>query len=151
MKCYHCGQHMVNAKTQESVTVDGHKFQGTVRAKQCKGCGELLLDGPSLVEFERHIAAHLAESGARSGEAVRYMRKTLGLRAVDLAELIDVASETISRWETGVREPDRSALALLGALVTDAANGRHDTIDRLRALRKPRKLPKVVKLGKNAA
>ena len=34
------------------------------------------------------------------GEALRYARKAAGLRQVDLARLLDIAPETISRYET---------------------------------------------------
>ncbi len=70
------------------------------------------------------------------------MRKVLGLRATDLGDLLDIAPETISRWENGAIPVEARAFVLLGALVTDRINGRTDTADRLHALRSPKKPPK---------
>ncbi len=39
------------------------------------------------------------------------------LRATDLADLLGVAAETLSRWERGERPVDRAALTVIGALV----------------------------------
>jgi transcriptional regulator with XRE-family HTH domain len=71
------------------------------------------------------------------------MRKALGLRAADLAGLLGVAAETVSRWETGQRDVDRGALALVGGLVVDRLEGSTATLDRLRALAKPPRTAKT--------
>jgi transcriptional regulator with XRE-family HTH domain len=75
----------------------------------------------------------------------------LGLSGASLAELLDVAPETVSRWESGKRPVDRAAVAVLGSLVVDSLNQRTETIDRLRALREPPKLGKTVHLDVAAA
>jgi len=69
-----------------------------------------------------------------SGEAFRFMRKAAGLRAKELAELLDVTPETISRWEKEHRQPDRKAMMVLGDLVLDRLKGEETALDRLRAL-----------------
>jgi len=71
------------------------------------------------------------------------MRKVAGIRAVELAELLDVAPETVSHWETGKHAPDRSTLATVAALALDALDGATTTRDRLRALRERPPLAKV--------
>ncbi len=63
---------------------------------------ETYLDWKVLAKLDLAAAQWLADAGARSPETFRFMRKTLGLRAADLAELLDVAPETVSRWERGV-------------------------------------------------
>lgn len=97
-----------------------------------------------LGHFELAVAEKLAGLGIRTGEAFKFMRKALGLRAVDLAELLDVAAETVSRWETG--EPEARAFALLGSIVAERLRGQEETVDRLRALRSPRKRPARVRV-----
>jgi DNA-binding transcriptional regulator YiaG len=72
--------------------------------------------GEALSKLELAAAAELARLGRRSGPALRFMRKALGYRAVELAAL-DVAPETLSRWETGEREVEGRAFALVGLLV----------------------------------
>ena len=52
------------------------------------------------------------------------MRRTLGRSARQLAELIDVRHETISRWENGAAPVDRAAWLVLGDIVFDTI-GQH--------------------------
>ena len=56
-----------------------------------------------LDRFEIEVALALARAGAHSGDAIRTMRKAVGLSATALAELLDVSLETVSRWENGGR------------------------------------------------
>jgi transcriptional regulator with XRE-family HTH domain len=72
------------------------------------------------------------------------MRKALGLRATDLAELLDVTPETVSRWETDRVPLDRGALATLGALLRDARAGSTATLDHLRTLAHPPRGPREI-------
>lgn len=87
--------------------------------------------------FDRLVAGKLAELGARSGGAFHFMRKAIGMRAADLAELLGVPPETLSQWENGQRGMDRGAIVALGSLVLDRIDGRSTTLDRLQALRDP--------------
>jgi transcriptional regulator with XRE-family HTH domain len=79
-------------------------------------------------------------------ETFKFMRKALGLRAVDIAELLDVAAETLSRWETGQRPVDRASWIAVSAMVLDKLEGRTTTLDRLKALLEPAPLPRLVRL-----
>ena len=84
-----------------------------------------------------------------SAEAVRNRAQrmlALGLKATQLGELLDTAPETISRWETGKRPPERGAVVIVAALVDDELSGRTTTADRIRALHHPHKLGKRVRL-----
>ena len=65
------------------------------------------------------------------------MRRVLGAKAVDVAELFGVTPETISRWETGRVPFDRAAWITLGTIVLDRLEGSEVTIDRLRAAATP--------------
>jgi DNA-binding transcriptional regulator YiaG len=96
-------------------------------------------------DFELAVACELADQGVRTGEAVRHMRKALGLRAADLARLLDFTPETISHWETGKARIGRAAFVVLGALVQDAFGGTSSTRDRLAALDDDRPRPKVLR------
>jgi len=88
------------------------------------------------LQFERVAARRLAELGVHSAEAFKFMRKALGLRASDLGALLDVAAETVSRWETGEREVDRKAAALVQAMVIEAGEGKSDMRRRLESQRR---------------
>src|SRR5437773_3600547 len=138
MRCVECGnEQMVSGTERESRSVAGHTFVADMPAYICERCGESVIDYASLHCFNIAIAGKLAELGASSGEAFKFMRKAIGMKAAELAALLDVAPETVSRWETGQRDVDRGALVVLGALVLDRLEGRTSTLDRLRALRKP--------------
>ena len=108
-------------------------------ALRCPKCKEVYLDGPALVRFELEVAWELARLGTRSGEAVRFMRKAIGLTARALAALLGVAPETVSRWETGQRTVDTPTFAVLGRLVGDKIVGSRETTDLLEAQLAPSK------------
>jgi putative zinc finger/helix-turn-helix YgiT family protein len=132
----------------EKLVVEGRTFTAEVNTKRCSKCDEALVALEELALFEVAVAAELARSGARSGEAIRFMRRAIGLRASDLASLLDVAPETLSRWETGEREAPRAYVAVVGGIVLDQVAGCTITADRLRALRGDGpELPKVVRIG----
>ncbi len=99
-----------------------------------------------MARFELRVAKELARAGVSSGEAFRFMRRSLALRAIDLAELLDVAPETVSRWETEKRAVHRGAYAIVASLVRERLDGREETLAALRALRRPRQLGETVDL-----
>lgn len=145
-RCGRCDGLLVSRKVDVSRDVGDHVFIAALPARHCRSCGETSYEAAILQRFDLHVANRLAEAGVGSGAAFRFMRKALGLRAVDLAELLDVSAETLSRWETEKRALDRGALAVLAACVRDALAGRTSTLDTLRALRTPRALEKRVQL-----
>ena len=130
-KCVRCcGRSFVKARRVLRRVVGDADFEATVPAVKCASCGETYVDAQHGVLFER--ARALAESGVVHGEALKAMRRFLGLRAKDLAPLLGVAEGTLSRWETGERPADRAATALVGQLVLDACSGVTSTMERLR-------------------
>jgi transcriptional regulator with XRE-family HTH domain len=130
--------------------IAGHRFVAVLPARRCGACEKVQFESAALRGFELRVAAILAEAGAGNGPAFRFMRKALGMRATELAQLLDVSAETISRWETEKRGVDRGALALLCGLVRDALAGRTHTLDQLRVLCEPRPLEEVVRLDTTA-
>lgn len=143
-RCVQCDHSpLVDGEREEAIPVGPRRFVATLPVKECPACGESYIASADLARFEEAVARALVEMGDDSPEAFRFLRKTVGLPAVRLAELLAVTPETISRWENGKRPVERRALALLQALVMDYAAGSTATLDRLRALagrrkRKPR-------------
>lgn len=79
------------------------------------------------------IAAAVAE-GPPSSEGFAFLRKALGLTAVKLAQLLDVRSETISRWENGASTFDRATWLALGSLVLERSGRQTSPLERLQRL-----------------
>lgn len=66
------------------------------------------------MEDEAAVARALVAAGAADGDTLKWLRKTAGLRAADLADLLGVTAKTVSRWETGETPIDRATLLTLG-------------------------------------
>jgi transcriptional regulator with XRE-family HTH domain len=65
------------------------------------------------------------------------------LDGAELARLLDVEPETLSRWENGKTAMPRVSWATVAAMVIEKRGGRHATLDRLRALAEPKPLAKA--------
>jgi len=151
-KCHTCGRTTLQAASYTARRdLDGRRFIGDVPARKCTSCGELLISGPGLGAFERAITLELARSGRVGPEGFRWLRKAAGLKAVRLAELLDVTPMQVSRWENGRKPLERRAVALVSALALEHIEGKAATRAVLEALAAGKKLPKSVRLDVNAA
>ncbi|MES2645050.1 MAG: helix-turn-helix transcriptional regulator [Myxococcota bacterium] len=65
----------------------------------------------------KQVATTLASQGMVSGESFRYLRRALGIRAAEVAEILGVRPATVSDWETGKTRLDRAAWGLLADAV----------------------------------
>ena len=130
MKCVKFGVGVLRAATVDAARkVAGYAFEGRVRGKASCACGELYFDGPEVESFELMSAAKLLGAGERSGQVLAFARKTLGLRAVDLSDLLDAELETLSRWEHDKVFAKRSTIALYAVLVRDKLDNSTETLD----------------------
>lgn len=146
-RCFNCkSTDVVAGKHEDRIELGGHRFRRSVPTRRCKRCGEETIKGQDVESFELDVAAEFARHGQLPADAFRYMRRVLGLKAAELAELLDVTPETISRWENEKQSIERRAAALLSAMVLDKLEGRTSTLDRLKALMKPSRLPRLVRL-----
>lgn len=150
--CQNCGfAELEQTEVTDSFQVDHHLFEAKLPSLRCPKCGTTYTHGPAVEAFERAAAVILVRYGQMSGPIARFLRKVLGLRAKDLAGLLDVTPETVSRWENGERDVARSAAALLGAMVLDLEAGRSTALDALQALREPRQLAERIEVSVEAA
>jgi putative zinc finger/helix-turn-helix YgiT family protein len=147
-RCYACKSERLRAgQTTVRREFGGRAFEvKNVPALVCAKCGEFTIDGVDLVRAENAITAELARAGPMTGDAFKWLRKAIALKATEIGELLDVAPETISRWETGERPPDRAAWLMLGTMALEMLEGRSQTIDRLRDLKARPGTSKVVRL-----
>jgi putative zinc finger/helix-turn-helix YgiT family protein len=119
-RCTECeSDQLVQGTAPDTLTVGGQTFTADLPVVRCEACGAVFFDGPAVGEFERAVARELAQRGPATGETFRFMRKALGMRAADLAEMLDVTPETLSRWETGKLPMGRTSWLTLSSLVLD--------------------------------
>jgi DNA-binding XRE family transcriptional regulator len=137
-RCVECGgRDLKRGKYEVSRVVAGRTYTARLPGEKCATCGRTYVHGPSLLKFELAIAVHLGEHGPISGEALTWIRIAVGLAGRELARLLGVRPETISRWENGKGDIDRKAWALVATLAAEKYTGERSTRDRLEALARP--------------
>lgn len=135
VECKHEG--LQDAKETHTREVAGHTFQAEVAVLACPSCGMTYCHASAVGEFDLQIAAWLARHGVSSSEAFQFMRRVLGLKGAELAALLDIEQETLSRWGKGHRPPDKKAVSILGSMLLDRMEGHDRTLQRLQALQNP--------------
>jgi DNA-binding XRE family transcriptional regulator len=97
MRCFKCKSENSYRPWEGPAEVMGVKF--VARGDQCANCEEILFTPEQSREHDRLVARGIVERGARTGAELRLLRKVAGLTAAELAALLDVTPETVSRWE----------------------------------------------------
>ncbi len=152
-RCMSCGGEMRGDATGVvSVPLErcGVTVAVAVPGRACASCGEVQVEDRVAARAQLAAGCALADAGVRNGEAFRHMRKALGLRAADLARLLDVTPETISHWETDRAAPARAAFVALAAMVEESLDGRTTSRDRLAVLAEGRAWPGSLQLDLRA-
>lgn len=126
-------------------TIAGHLFVATLPAVQCNECNFVTFDNSDVEQFEAGAARELM-SGTMSAEAFRFARTLLVYTQRQLAELLGVAFETVSHWESGRLPINKLAWFTLGLLVADeSTGGRAVTAEKLRRI-DVAELPEIIDL-----
>ena len=116
--CFECGAPLTTHAYKKLVRVGRYKVEdSSAMAPVCaNGHPELSLD--AIAGYERRAAAVvLSEAKEIGGTEIRFARKSIGLTQAHLAEVLQVAPETVSRWECDRDEMSRvSRLALLAVV-----------------------------------
>lgn len=86
------------------------------RGMRCLSCGETLFSDDEVGRQEKSIAAGLVARGVRTGVEFKFVRKVAGLKAIEVATMLDVRAETVSRWESGEADIPRPVAFTLGEL-----------------------------------
>jgi putative zinc finger/helix-turn-helix YgiT family protein len=69
-------------------------------------CGERFAFIPCIRELHKLIARDIVtQENSLSGPEIRFLRKIMGLKAKDFANLVGVKNVTVSRWERGEINP----------------------------------------------
>src|SRR5258708_15270111 len=73
-------------------------------------CGEVAAEIPAIMPLMQLIARDIvAQPTSLSGDEIRFLRKRLGKKQLDLAKELGVEAETLSRYENGhlqITEPN---------------------------------------------
>ena len=147
--CTGCGtkaKRFRKAKREQRYQVGETTYHASVSMRQCPKCGEGYVEGQELKAAELAVAAEVARRGPAAGFSFRFMRKVLGIRGNEMAELLGVRPETVSRWEQGRGDVDRSAWTVLSSIVIEEREGRRALRARLEALRRPARSAKDVRI-----
>jgi putative zinc finger/helix-turn-helix YgiT family protein len=115
MRCPSCKKEDTLQPWEGQQIIRGVEIQA--RGQRCSSCGETLYTGLEVDRQFDEVARAIVARGIRSGDEFKFVRKATGFRAADLAELLDVRAETISRWERGEAELPRAAVYALGQLL----------------------------------
>ena len=124
--------------------IAGHAFRARVPEYICDACGERFTTSEDLGSFDDAVALAVADARITTPDAVRYLRKALGMTGQELADLLGVRKESISRWENGKREIDLATFALLRQLVVERRAKERPLVDFLRRLHHPHRIAKTV-------
>lgn len=147
MKCVECGGTKFEEGTHDQKYVvasspsDSIVFRVQSKADRCMKCGSMLVESREMGAGELRAAGWLAKHNIVSGASFRFMRKALMFRANELADLLGVTAESISRWENGRLAVDRRVWFLLAEIVLDRvedkAGKRTSTLERLKTFKRP--------------
>ncbi|MBI4537145.1 MAG: helix-turn-helix domain-containing protein [candidate division NC10 bacterium] len=105
MRCLDCGTRM-RAHRNRTIPYPESGIPNLwlkgITVYRCRRCAAELPEIPNSRRLHRGIADWLAqEPRPLSGPEFRFLRKQMGLRAQDLAEIVGVQRESVTRWETG--------------------------------------------------
>jgi putative transcriptional regulator len=93
-----------------------------MEVSHCAGCGDTEVAIPAIEELHKGMARVIILKKERLvPEEIRFLRKHLGFRGVDLASVLGVVAETVSRWEAGKLEMGVPAERLLRFVVSRQA------------------------------
>ena len=101
-----------------TISVDGIDVKTDARKEECRECGEDFVMGKDLQAAEQAAAIEVLTNMQIqvSGRAIRFGRGSLGLRQLDLAQMLGVRMETISRWEKQA-QVDRAPRLLVAEVI----------------------------------
>lgn len=99
-----------------SGTIELSGLEVTAKGVRCSACEEIIFTGDEVDRHQRFVVDEFVRRGIRRGHEFVWVRKMLSLRANEVAALLDVTPETVSRWEHDVIPIPRLAAFALGEL-----------------------------------
>src|SRR5262245_53612330 len=118
--CPHCGTAMRERSATLKFPINGEEISvpGTAHLR-CPKCGEIVLRMDQSRRFrERALDAYRSRYGLLSADEIRAVREKHRLTQGQLARLLRLGGNTISRWESG-RNVQTAAMDVLLRLIRD--------------------------------
>ena len=118
--CPACGTTMREARGRMRLPVNGEEMSipSTPHLK-CPNCGETVLRFHDARRLQEDAAAiYRKKHGLLSAAEIRALRERLGFKQEDLARLLRLGANTVSRWESG-RNVQTAAMDILLRLLRD--------------------------------
>jgi len=118
--CPACGTLMVERRATLHVPVNGEEIAVRSAAHlSCPKCGEVVLRFQDAKRLgEDAIALYRKKHGLLSADEIRAIRERFDLTQADLARLLRLGANTVSRWESG-RNVQTAAMDILLRLIRD--------------------------------
>jgi putative zinc finger/helix-turn-helix YgiT family protein len=118
--CPHCGSEMKETTGKLSFPINGEEIAVSDSPHlRCRKCDEVVLRLDEARRLrERALEFYRKKYGLLAGEEIRRLRERLALTQGQLAELLRLGVNTISRWESG-RNVQTAAMDVLLRLVRD--------------------------------
>jgi putative zinc finger/helix-turn-helix YgiT family protein len=118
--CPTCGATMRRQTSGAFLLINGERISVPAFAHlRCPKCGEAVLSLAEGRELQRRaIERYRAKYGLLSANEIRGIRSRLGLTQAELARLLRLGGNTISRWEAG-RNVQTAAMDVLLRMIRD--------------------------------
>lgn len=104
MRCYSCKSEMKKTRMNYSYKesgLDNVVLKG-ITAYVCPRCGEVNPVIRNALAMHRRLAqAIVSKKSILSNRELIFLRKEMGIKAIDLAQIMGVSKVTVSRWENG--------------------------------------------------
>ena len=129
-RCQRCQAGLLeDSSTETTRRIASQEFVARVPAHRCLACGVFVVRRSEMAAFELAVAVRLVDTHSTSGEVLRYVRKVLGLKGKEMAGLLEVCAETVSRREQGKVPVDRATFAVLRQMVLERVRGESTTVE----------------------
>lgn len=148
MKCPECGQTMIKGMRDYRYIESGlsNVILKNIPVYKCP-CGNEMPEIRAIERIHQKIAEDLFRKPALlTGEEIRFLRKEMGLKAVELANILGVSKVTVSRWENqtkpiGVVSDRLIRLLYLSFLEKKGKLSKEDILNVIRSIKdRPKKI-----------
>jgi putative zinc finger/helix-turn-helix YgiT family protein len=118
--CPSCGAILKQAHSALALPINGEEIRVPYTSHlKCQKCKEIVMDYRQTKRFEEDaIGLYRKKHSLLSGEEIRQIRLNLGMTQQELAKLLSLGANTISRWESG-RNVQTKVLDILLRIIRD--------------------------------